>query len=258
MIWIVPWVAGWDGPMLTMTVSSRCGVVNAGRTGLGIFMSISVPRPVSDIEPLAVRHERLLAQLRVILAQRIADKAFVQQQRPQVGIAVEADAVHLVALALHEGRGTVVPGQRLDHRFALGHLCLDAHPDAMLRRVEVPDDVEARLPAGPVDRRDVEQHVELACRLQRVHHSGERGRRDLDNQRAVRHGAGGREASELRLNRIEDGRSHQKSFVRITCFWRAILSWSCMIPSMTVSGRGGQPGMYTSTGMTRSMPASAA
>src|SRR6185503_4324567 len=30
--------------------------------------------------------------------------------------------------------------------------------------------------------------------------------------------------------------------------------WTCMIPSIRASGRGGQPGMYTSTGMISSTP----
>jgi hypothetical protein len=37
---------------------------------------------------------------------------------------------------------------------------------------------------------------------------------------------------------------------------RVILSWSSISPSSTPSGLGGQPGTYTSTGMTLSMPAS--
>ena len=38
----------------------------------------------------------------------------------------------------------------------------------------------------------------------------------------------------------------------------AIFSWSFISPSITLSGRGGQPGMYTSTGMMVSMPCTVA
>src|SRR5688572_6065672 len=104
MIWIVPCVAGCDGPMLTMTASSRA-FEKAGRTGLGSSMST----------PLApVWHERLLALLRVVLAQRVPRKALVEEHRPQIGIAAEDDAVHVVALALHEACRAVERGERVD------------------------------------------------------------------------------------------------------------------------------------------------
>src|SRR4029453_10594505 len=108
MTWIVPCVAGCEGPMLTMTVSSRCGFVNAGRIGLGICglgtcISMSAPAaPLGEVEPLAIFHQRLFGLFRIVLAQRVADEALVQQDRPQVGVAAEVDAVHLVAFALAE------------------------------------------------------------------------------------------------------------------------------------------------------------
>src|SRR2546426_7607126 len=36
---------------------------------------------------------------------------------------------------------------------------------------------------------------------------------------------------------------HRRSVHQYLCAWAAILSWSFMSPSMTDSGRGGQPGM---------------
>src|SRR5262252_1076236 len=100
MICTVPCVAGCDGPMLTMTEPSRCSPSKIERTGLGRLCSA-----VSTVRPsVAVRHQRLLAALRVVLAQRVAVEAFVEQDRPPVGVAAEADAVHVVALAFHEGR----------------------------------------------------------------------------------------------------------------------------------------------------------
>src|SRR5512141_2606717 len=94
MICTVPCVAGCDGPMLTMTVSSRSRLSNAGRTGLGSLCSTACPSG-------PVGHERLLAVLRVVLAQRVPDEAFVEQDRAQVVVAAKADAVHVVAFAFH-------------------------------------------------------------------------------------------------------------------------------------------------------------
>ena len=97
MIWIVPCVAGCDGPMLTMTASSP----RPRRTSGGPdWAAWRCPRRRPQ---LPVRHERLLLVLRVVLAQRMADEALVEQDRAQVGVAAEDDAVHVVALALHEG-----------------------------------------------------------------------------------------------------------------------------------------------------------
>ncbi len=89
--------------------------------------------------------------LRVVLAQRMADEALVEQDRAQVGVAAEDDAVHVVALPLHEARGAVQRDQRIDDRVLLRDARLQAHAYVMLRRVEVPDDLEA-LRAGPASR----------------------------------------------------------------------------------------------------------
>src|SRR5512144_3108163 len=97
MICTVPCVHGCDGPMLTMTVSSRSPAVNAGRTGFGRTVLTAFS---SD----PVGHEGLLALLRVVLAQRMPDEALVEQHGPQVVVAAEADAEHLVTFALHEPR----------------------------------------------------------------------------------------------------------------------------------------------------------
>jgi hypothetical protein len=93
-----------------MTESSRSGVPKIDRTGLGN----EVRRVHDGLSP--IRHERLLALLRVVLAQRVADEAFVEQDRPQVEVAAEADAVHVVALAFHEGRRAVERAERVDDR----------------------------------------------------------------------------------------------------------------------------------------------
>src|SRR6185436_14666138 len=131
MICTVPCVAGCDGPMLTMTESSRSGVAKIDRTGLARGVSTGGSASV------AVRHERLLARLRVVLAQRMAGEALVQQDRAQVVIAAEDDAVHVVALALHEGRRPVELHERVDARIGGGDARLEAHPQRLARRCEV-------------------------------------------------------------------------------------------------------------------------
>src|SRR5436190_2086167 len=99
MTWIVPCVAGCDGPMLTTTASSRSPRSNAGRMGLGRRVPTGASKAASS---RPVRHQRLLLRLPVILAQGVTDEALVEQDRAQVGVAAEHDAVHVVALALHE------------------------------------------------------------------------------------------------------------------------------------------------------------
>jgi len=84
MICTVPCVAGCDGPMLTMTESSRSGLSKIERTGFRSGVSIA------GLVSAAVRHERLLLLLRVVLAQRVADEALVEQDRAQIVVAAEA------------------------------------------------------------------------------------------------------------------------------------------------------------------------
>src|SRR5512144_1057088 len=98
----------------------------------------------------------------------MTDEAFVEQQRSQVVVAKEADAVHLVALALHVARRAVKSHQGTDARIRFLDAGFHANTPEMPRRVEVPDDVEARAALGPVHRRDVEEHVEAETLLERL------------------------------------------------------------------------------------------
>src|SRR5262245_37074331 len=104
--------------MLTITASSRSPRSNAGRIGFG--------RPesnggVTGAPSCPVRHERLLGELRVVLAQRMASEAFVEQDRTQVSVAAKHDPVHVVALALRESGRPVKRHERVDDRIALGN-----------------------------------------------------------------------------------------------------------------------------------------
>jgi len=97
----------------------------------------------------------------------VADEAFVEQHRAQVGMAAEHDAVHLVALALHHDRRAVQVADRVDGAILEAHVRGDAHAQEARRRVEVVDDVEARDAVEPVDGGHVEEQVEVEVALER-------------------------------------------------------------------------------------------
>jgi hypothetical protein len=115
MIWIVPCVAGCDGPMLTMTVSSRCGVVERRADRVGdAQVHVSVP-PRGGGE-LAGPRGTARAAARAPSGSPCA--AGGRRSPRTAGSAAgrrcrEADAVHLVALALHERGRAVERGQRV-------------------------------------------------------------------------------------------------------------------------------------------------
>ena len=155
MTWIVPCVAGCDGPMLTMTSpSARPARTRGGRGWASMSRRSGV---MSDRARAAAR-----CCFGIVLAQRVPDEALVEQDRTQVGIAAEDDAVHVVALALHEARGAVQRDERVDRRDRLRRRASSARTRTQVRGgVEVVDDVEARRPPGPVDR----GHVEAAGRI---------------------------------------------------------------------------------------------
>jgi len=108
----------------------------------------------------------------------------------------------------------------------------------------VPDDVEARLAVGPVDGGDVQEHVEAEGVPERADHLEEAFRTDLEGERAVRDGGLPDCPGEVLANQLEDGLVHGQNF-SLMIGWRSRVIRSCSLssPSMTASGRGGQPGM---------------
>ena len=113
----------------------------------------------------------------------------------------------------------------------------------VLRRIEMPDDLEARRLRQPVDGGHVEEEVEAEFRLQPLHETGKRLRREHEYGDPVRDGLFGRRRTQRFVQTVEDALAHgQKSLVTIGWLERAISSCSCMMPSITISGRGGQPG----------------
>ena len=106
------------------------------------------------------------------------------------------------------------------------------------------DDLEARRLPGPVDRGHVEEEIELELGLEplRPCRAASAGATTSTSD-AVRDRASWTVCRQALLEELEHVRGHdQKSAVRIG--WRERAIWSCsfMIPSITVSGRGGQPG----------------
>ena len=174
----------------------------------------------------------------------MADEAFVEQDRPQVVVAAEDDAVHVVALALHERRRAVERAERVDDRLVGADPRLQADAHLVRRRVEVVDDLEAERVGGPVDGGDVEQDVEAELVAQAAHGRHELARRSTRTRLPCESVAGPAAGTSSRLQRVEVARRCHGQNVSVTTGWRerAILSCSCMIPSITISGRGGQPG----------------
>src|SRR6267143_3350445 len=124
---------------------------------------------------------------------------------------------------------------------------LDSHAMVVGERVEVVHDLEARAVLAArvllvVHRREVHQHVEAQVGVVAAKTQGARQRRPLHHRGVVtalrvRLDDAGAEA---RAQALED-----RAAVHAQYLWAptAILSWSFISPSITDSGRGGQPGM---------------
>ena len=100
----------------------------------------------------------------VVLAQRVALEALVAEDAPQVRVAGEAQAEHVVGLALEPVGGLPDRDQRGEHRVGLGERHLEAQARGAPHRVEVVDGVEALGAVGEVDAANVEQQVEAGLR----------------------------------------------------------------------------------------------
>src|SRR5437867_6482994 len=190
----------------------------------------------------------------VILPQRVAFPVVREKDPPEVGMALEDDAEHLVALALHPVGAAIERGQRRAAR--LSRRQPGAHRDDQ-RRLEILDAAEHLEPLVlPVHRG---QPVEVAT-AELV--GGEAGEflpaiaRQGDGEPTV----GYRVHSELLPDtRARVGGRHappgSDGAARVPVFWNSSTwVWSLSSPYMSESGVGGHPGTYTSTGTTRSTP----
>src|SRR5262245_19738968 len=103
MMRTVPCIAGCDGPMLTV-ISSWGSSVSTSRSAESLRPRTRVLRSAMtssrSLEQVRAADQRLPLFLRVVLAQRVADELLVHVDPPQIGVALEADAVHVEGLAL--------------------------------------------------------------------------------------------------------------------------------------------------------------
>ena len=151
-------------PASTTCARPSAIIAHDARPGLA-----SVIRSAEDVVHLALGHERLAPLERVVLAQRVPLELVVHEEAPQVGVVREADPVHVEAVAL-EPVGPAADGRDARHDgIRLRHLHPQANAPVVPRRVEVVDDLEARLArlleAEQVDGRDVRQEVVAQVRL---------------------------------------------------------------------------------------------
>src|SRR5215813_14099921 len=137
---MVPWDAGCDGPiwisitsLAPRSVSSkRSGMSEPGVCGMLAALHARIPRLAHGI---ALRHERLAAIHRIVLAQRMPLEFGIQEDAAQVGMSGEADTEEIPHLALRpQGR---VPERRGagDGGIVVGHRRLDPEPVVMGERV---------------------------------------------------------------------------------------------------------------------------
>ena len=84
----------------------------------------------------------------------------VHEDAAQVGMPDEADAEHVPGLALGPERRVPQRRRAGDLRVVAGDARLHAQPMVMRQRVQLVDDLEARLAPQVVDRRQVGEHVE--------------------------------------------------------------------------------------------------
>src|SRR5215471_9672567 len=171
----VPCMAGCDGPMFS-------GTGSVGRSGAPRSSASWKPRTiwrrVSAISSVVLMlgssftllglgpaHERLPLLLRVILAQRVPDELGIHQDTAQVRVALEADAVKVVRLALEPVRPLPDAAQRVDRRVVLGAAAVEANAVLEADRIDVQHDVEARLRRETIDAGQVDEHLHLRRRV---------------------------------------------------------------------------------------------
>src|SRR3989454_4291602 len=88
---------------------------------------------------------------RVVLTQGIAPPVLGEQDPPEVGMTLEPNAEHVVALALHPVGAAVESGQRSAARLARAEARAHRHDEAGVEVLDAADDLEPLL--FPVDRR---------------------------------------------------------------------------------------------------------
>src|SRR2546430_4511023 len=191
----------------------------------------------------------------VVLAERMALPVLGEQDPPELRMAREADAEHVVARALHPVGAGVEPRQRGAACLARAEARAQRHDEPGVEVLDAADDLEPRL-LPSAGRRPIKLvRAELAQR------EGREFRPAL-----ARHGEGHGRALDRRLDakRLPDSRARvggrhahwgSEAVERLPVFWNsATCSCSLSSPYISESGVGGHPGTETSTGTTRSAP----
>src|SRR5437016_2600059 len=259
-----PWVEGCCGPMLSVMVSVRTvpdllrGELLQGRIG-----QLPARRVVGE------RH--LLVAERRVLAQRPAHPVLGQQDAGQPGMPGELDAVEVVGLAFVPVGGGPHACDARHARVLLAHGDLERDPRRAREREQPVDHLEARIARQPVHARDPGQHgeFELGVIAQEGADLDEMLGRDVERVVADRISglAPDRRPGETHAQPLLDalrGQRGHATALRLFFFFGGtgpsstrdarIFSWSFMMPWINASGRGGQPGTYTSTGTILSTP----
>jgi len=151
-----------DGP--ERAVTGRVRRTKVKDLGLEVVLVLKPPGRPRRLVLLALAQQPALSGV-VVLAQRMTLERWMAEDPLQVRVALEADAEHVVRLALK-------PVRRLPHAVdgrhqgvVLPHRHLEPDAVTVRDRVEVVDDLEALFAAGIVDAADVGQELEVERRV---------------------------------------------------------------------------------------------
>src|SRR5690349_12585510 len=162
---MVPWVAGWDGPICNSIVSAGSSFTSAFI--ISVFTTQSffqahqlVVRPFVDERAFnfAFWNSGLNEIDRIVFPERMTAKFFVQENSAQIRMLDEANTEKIPDFALHEVRTAPHRRQRLDGWIVLRHRNTDSQLGAVGARLDLIDDFEAWFLSLPIiHRRDVRE-----------------------------------------------------------------------------------------------------
>src|SRR5581483_8344832 len=174
---MVPWEAGCDGPIwisITSSVESPTSGFLLQRAGNAMGFSVrgrGEPPPPSARGPQRIQdrvgfgHHRLAPVDGIVFAQRMTLEGIVEQDAAEVGMALEADAEHVVTLALEPVGRLPQSGDAIHPQVGLARADLDAQGAAASQRAQMIYDLEAGCALHPVDRGQIGEKVEAEVRL---------------------------------------------------------------------------------------------
>src|SRR4029077_13355574 len=223
-----PWIAGCRGPKPS---------------------SISSPRSLNPSPSLLASRRGAEPLDGEVLAQRMALEPFPKQDAGEIRMAVEAEAEEVPHLALAGLGGAPDRGDGRDRRLLAGR-DLEAQPPLRRRIQNMVGDLEAGLPAGEVDATEVDQDGEHVLVFERRADLRDRLAPHAEGRHVCRGLDGVAEPRERFQQRIPGG----LRLAHTGASGRPILASSSRRPASSASGLGGQPGTWTSIGITPSSP----